>query len=55
MIRDRILARGEDEDCWCMENIDMARAGASALPGVHLETDGKTVEELTRIVLESIV
>jgi len=50
-IHDRILARGEDEDCWCMENIEMARAGSGALPGgIHIDTDGKNVEELVRIV-----
>lgn len=54
-VHDRILARGEDEECWCMENIEMARTGASALPGgIHIETDNVSVEELTRIVLEFI-
>lgn len=51
-VHDRILARGEEEGCWCMENIELARAGASALPGIRIPTDGKTVEELAEIVLK---
>ena len=50
-IHDRILARGEEEGCWCMENIEMAREGAHALAGLHLNSDGKTVTELAQIVL----
>jgi len=51
-IHDRILARGEDEDCWCMQNIDMASSGAAAVPGGHhVNTDGKTVEELVEEVM----
>ncbi len=45
-VHDRILARGEEEGCWCMENIELARAGSSSLPGIHIETDGRTAEEL---------
>lgn len=53
-IHDRILARGEKEGCWCMENIELSRGGASALPGFHVVTDGKTQEELSRIVLDMV-
>lgn len=54
-IHDRILARGEDEDCWCMENIEMARAGCRSVSGGHLiETDDRSVEELADIVLAYI-
>ncbi len=54
-IHDRILARGEDEECWCMKNIEMARAAAGALPGgMHIETDGISVEELADRVLDRI-
>lgn len=45
-VHDRILARGEEEGCWCMENIEMARSASARLPGLHLQTDGKTVDEL---------
>ena len=50
-IHDRILARGEEEDCWCMENIELSRRGTSALPGVSVQTDDKTVEDLVSLVL----
>jgi broad-specificity NMP kinase len=53
-IHDRILARGEEEGCWCMENIEMARSGCAALPGSHIDTEGRDVEELTRIVMNEI-
>lgn len=53
-IHDRILARGEEEGCWCMENIDLARAGSGAMPGIHIDTDDRDVEELTGIVLDKI-
>ena len=50
-VHDRILSRGEAEDCWCMENIEAARSGCAALPGLHIQTDGKTVDELCDEVL----
>ena len=50
-IHDRILARGEEEGCWCMENIKMSSACSAAIPnGYHIMTDHKTVDELARIV-----
>lgn len=45
-IHDRILSRGEDEECWCMENIELARTGSAALPGIHIQTDGRTIGEI---------
>ena len=51
-VHDRILARGETEDCWCMQNIELAQAGTARFPGKHIRTDGRTVEELTRQVLD---
>ncbi len=54
-IHDRILARGEEEGCWCMENIEMARAGSAALPGIHIDTDDREVEELADIVLDKVL
>ena len=53
-VHDRILARGEEEGCWCMENIALAREGSNALPGLHINTDGVTVDELVEIVLKEI-
>ena len=53
-VHDRILARGEEEGCWCMENISLAREGCSALPGLHINTDGVTVDDLVEIILKEI-
>ena len=54
-IHDRIIARGEEEGCWCMENIEMSSAGSKALEnGFHISTDDKSVSELAEIVLEYI-
>ena len=46
---------GEDEDCWCIENIEMAQKGASSLPGLHVPTDGRTVDELCEDLLTKII
>lgn len=52
-IHDRILTRGEDEDCWCMQNIEMSSNGSKEITGgYHISTDNKSVDELVRIVLD---
>lgn len=53
-VHDRILARGEEEGCWCMEHIDFSRGASAALPGLHVNTDGKTVEEIREEVLKKM-
>ena len=53
-VHDRILARGEEEGCWCMENIELARSGCGALPGIHIQTDGRYVAELCDTLLEQL-
>ena len=53
-VRDRILARGEEEGCWCMEHIGLSRSGSAALPGVRIPTDGRTVEEIGTSVLACV-
>ncbi len=50
-VHDRILTRGEEEDCWCMKNIELARSSSASLPGIHIQTDGRTVDELCESVL----
>ncbi len=47
-IHDRILTRGEDEGCWCMENIDLAMAGIATLPGIHIATMDISIENLVQ-------
>lgn len=54
-VHDRILARGEEEGCWCMENIELAREGTAALPGIHIQTDNRTVTELAVFVMEELL
>lgn len=49
-IHDRILSRGEEEGCWCMEHIDLAIAGTASLPGVHIPAGNRSVEDLARLV-----
>ena len=52
-VHDRILARGEDEDCWCMENIEMSSNASKAIEGgCYICTDNRTVEELVDEVMK---
>lgn len=37
-----------------MENIELAREGCASLPGIHIQTHGRTVEELCDEVLNII-
>ena len=53
-VHDRILARGEKEGCWCMEQIELSSAGASALPGLHVPTDGKSAAQVCEDVFALI-
>lgn len=54
-VHDRILSRGEDEDCWCMQNINMASEGSQAVSGgYHIDTDGVSATQLAERVLEFI-
>lgn len=53
-IHDRILNRGEEENCWCIENIDLSGAGSAALPGLHLPTVGVPIEELAATLFSKL-
>lgn len=53
-IHDRILHRGEEEGCWCMEHIDLSREGSAALPGLHISTQGIPVHDLAERVLAEL-
>lgn len=53
-VHDRILARGEEEGCWCMENIELSSSGSAALPGLHIQTDKRTVDELAETLLREL-
>ncbi len=52
VIHDRILARGEDEGCWCMENLDMAMELSVAIPGsIPIDTDGIPADLVAKSVI----
>lgn len=53
-VHDRILSRGEEEGCWCMENIDLAIAGTASLPGIHIPAGNISVEDLVKVVFAEI-
>ena len=50
-VHDRILARGEEEGCWCMENIELARIGS---PGLHIQTDEGSIDKLVEIAFSKL-
>ena len=55
IVHDRILARGEDEGCWCMENIDLCLKNQREFDDViRIESTGKTADELADEVLGTI-
>lgn len=53
-IHDRILMRGEEEGCWCMENIELASEGVVSLPGIRIPTAGVSVEDLAQTVFAKL-
>lgn len=47
IIHDRILARGEEEDCWCMQHIDFCLERQKTFENtVRIQSMGETVGEL---------
>lgn len=51
-VRERILARGEDEDCWCMRQISACLASQRAFRDViRIPSTGQTAERLADEVL----
>lgn len=53
-VHDRILARGEGEECWCMKNIELARSGCNDLPGIHIQTDERNVDDISNAVISQL-
>ena len=53
-IHDRILSRGEEEGCWCMENIELSSDGSRSMDGLHIVTDGSTPKEIAEQILNFI-
>ena len=51
-VHDRIIARGEEEGCWCMQNIDMClKALQSDRHAVHIDTCEKSPEQIAEEIL----
>lgn len=54
-VHDRILARGEDENCWCMQNIRLCLEQQASFDNViRIESRSATVEELATSVRAAI-
>ena len=54
-VRERILARGEEEDCWCMQNIGLCLARQRAFKDViRINTAGRTPEALAAEAEEAL-
>lgn len=52
-IHDRIIARGEKEDCWCMQNINNClEIQNNEQHAIHIKTAGKTPAEIVEIILK---
>ena len=53
VIHDRILERGESEDCWCMRHIDDCLSAQQHFEDViQVQSVGQTVDELAQDVIE---
>ncbi len=51
-VHDRIIARGEKEGCWCMQNIDMCLDTLqSDRHAVHIDTREKSPEQIAEEIL----
>ena len=52
-IRDRIISRGEKEDCWCMQNISLClEAQKNESHAIHIDTINQTPEQIVERILE---
>lgn len=52
IVHDRILARGENEDCWCMQNIELCLDNQKEFTKViRIESRGRTVEQLAEQIV----
>ena len=55
IIHDRILARGETEDCWCMRHIDLCLKQQRDFENViRIDSYGKSVSELAEEMEDAI-
>ena len=55
VIHDRILARGENEDCWCMRHIDDCLSAQQHFEDViRVQSLGQTADELAKEVVQAL-
>ena len=55
IIHDRILERGENEDCWCMRNIDECLSAQQRFEDViRVQSVGQTADELAKEVVQRL-
>lgn len=55
VIHDRILARGENEDCWCMRHIDDCLSAQQHYEDViRVPSLGQTADELAKEVVQAL-
>ena len=55
LIHDRILERGEDEDCWCMRHIDDCLSAQRRYKDVvRISSLGQTADELAGEVIQAL-
>ena len=52
-IHDRIIARGEKEDCWCMQNINSCLdIQNNEKHAIHINTVGKTIDDIVERIID---
>ncbi len=50
LLEERILARGEDADCWCMRQRERSCELLSGMPGIHIDASGPADEVVEAIL-----
>lgn len=53
-IYERILRRGEDKNCWCIQNIKLSMDGTARLPGFSVCTTDVSVDDLVQVVFNKL-
>ena len=52
-IRDRIISRGEKEDCWCMQNINTClEIQNNENHAIHINSINQTPEQIVKMILK---
>ncbi len=52
IVKDRIIARGEDENCWCIQNINLCLENQNEFKDVvRIKSINKSINELADIII----